>query len=184
MGWTGIQYFGGNRKEILQNEFFHETESVRQELIDCSLRGSTIYGIYRHTDKQTGKQDHEGIVILTSLKDGWLSYKEMGESVGPYYFNPPISLLDKLDALGEPCNEFAREWRTKCREFHKKHNFSKKVAEGSLIKFAKPLNFGHFQEDTFRLLKDGKRTLFRTKANTLCRISKWKTREFTIIEEF
>jgi hypothetical protein len=42
-------------------------------------------------------------------------HKDMDESMGPYYFSCPLSLLD---GASEPVNESAREWRDNVRKWH------------------------------------------------------------------
>jgi len=43
---------------------------------------------------------------------GWWGFKTMDESMGPYYWDCPTSLLD---LMGEPRNEDARQWRAEVR---------------------------------------------------------------------
>jgi hypothetical protein len=174
MGWTGMSpRYDGDRKKWLEDQFTGE----HSHLSDLSIKGSTAYGIYWWNDGNSTK--HEAIVILISCrKDEW-AYKDMGESALPYYFDAPKKLLDRLDKLGEPFNDNARQWRARCRE-----NLSTKyeaIPSGALVKFARELDFRSFKADTFTLAKDGRKTFFYAPNGTKCLIPKWQTRDHQII---
>jgi len=174
MGWTGMSpRYDGDKKKWLEDQFTGE----HSHLSDLSIKGSTAYGIYWWNEGNSTK--HEAIVILISCrKDEW-AYKDMGESALPYYFDAPRKLLDRLDQLGQPFNDNARQWRDRCRE-----NLSTKheaIPSGALVKFARELDFRSFKADTFTLAKDGRKTFFYAPNGTKCRIPKWQTRDHQII---
>jgi hypothetical protein len=56
-------------------------------------------------------------------------YKDMDESMGPYEYDCPLALLDKL---GPPPNEWAANWREKVRAFH-----ARRAAGADIVKTAK-----------------------------------------------
>lgn len=65
------------------------------------------------------------------------SYKDMCESAGPYRYNCPKGILDLLTATD---NEYAINWRNKCRENiqKKKEKLTKGTLPiGSIIRFKK-----------------------------------------------
>lgn len=180
MGWTGnYPPSHGDKKQWLIDEFTSENADFRWTLTDLSIKGSEAYGIYHQEDKKTGISIHETMVFLLSCrKDEW-SYKEMGETVHPYYYNAPKKLLDKIDGLYPPFNENAQKWRAKCRENHAKAKVSLK--DGDVVKFDKPISFGWFTEDTFTVIKSNSKTSFRTKNKVLCQITHWKKRDFKVL---
>lgn len=182
MGWTGfIKPAHGSRKDWLIKEFDQENDTNKWYLTDISMRGSVAYCIAWCEDKATGKKDHEGMVILTGIDGEWFNYKEMGESVEPYYYDAPRKLIDKLDALGTPINDNAKAWREKCR---KQALTEKKVLiDGQIVKFSQPLNFRTFKEDTFTYVKERGRTVFLTRTGTRCQITNWKKREYQVIAD-
>lgn len=185
MGWTGTLNHVGSVKDFLINEFTSENDTHKWELTDVSMKGSTAYGIYKVMDKPTGIITGECIVIRTRKEDGWIYYKEMGESTMPYYYDAPKKLLDKADLLYPPCNDHAVEWRAKCRAQLNKAKV--RVAFGSRIKFDHELSFkfasGEFKSDTFTLVEYGnRRGIFQTAENQLVRIPNWKKRNFTVLE--
>ena len=187
MGWTGSQYYGKDRKEFLIKEFTQENATHKWYLTDISMRGSVAYCIHWVEDKTTGTKQHEALVILTEKRrgdDGWIYYKNMGESCMPYYFNAPVRLINKLNKLGLPFNTSAKQWREKCLANASKPKV--KLEFGQTIKFAKSLNFvssnGSSELDTFTYTEYGnKRNIFRCMDGMLVRIPKWQTREFEVV---
>lgn len=183
MGWTGTLNTFKTTKEFLVNEFSGEDENFVWSLLDVSMRGSVAYGIAMRADKKTGILLSEGMVILTRKEDGWIYYKEMGETVMPYYYDAPLKLIKKLNALGEPFNDNARQWRAKCMEVASKPKV--KVKYGDLLKFSSALKFPNIglTEDTFMYTDyKGKRNIFRSNTDgSLVCIPKWQKREFTVL---
>lgn len=182
MGWTGsLKIDNLTTKQWLEKEFTSESDDHKWELTDVSMRGSVAYGIYKSQDKKTGIVLAEGFIILTRKEGDWIYFKEMGESVHPYYYDAPKRLLDKLDALYPPINDHARHWRNKCRETAQK-KANAKLSLGDVVKFSKPLSFGSFHEDTFTFEDYHGKSSFRATNGVLCRIPKWKTRDFTVMK--
>ena len=65
--------------------------------------------------------------LITGGRDGW-GYKPMDESMGVYYYDCPIALID---AAGETTNEEARAWRDRVREVAAR--MKRKLAPGTRI---------------------------------------------------
>lgn len=182
MGWTGTQFYGKDRKEFLHKEFTQENATHKWYLTDLSMRGSVAYCIHWVEDKTTGTKQHEALVVLTEKRrddKGWIYYKNMGETVMPYYFNAPVSLIKKLNALGEPYNDNAKQWREQCLANASKAKV--KLEFGQTVKFARALKFGSRELDTFTYTQYGnKRNIFSSLDGMLVRIPKWQTREFEV----
>lgn len=110
MGWTYYRasYFKNgkiDRKAECDAEFTGEN----YEVVKSRLVGSTWYAAIK--DKRT--DEVWGLVCLTSV-DGWdFGYKDMFEDMGPFCYDCPESILKLLSPTD---NEYANEWRTKCRE--------------------------------------------------------------------
>jgi hypothetical protein len=186
MGWTGSQYYGkGSRKDFLIQEFKQANATHTWWLSDISMRGNTAYCIHWVKDETTGEERHEGMVILTEKRrgdEGWIYHKAIGESVLPYYFNAPKSLIAKLNKLSEPCNDNAKQWRERC--LAKASKPSVKVKYGDLVKFSKTLKFPKIalETDTFTYTEwGGKRNIFTNDNGTLVCIPKWQKMEFTVL---
>jgi len=185
MGWTGKINRFKTVKEMLIHEFSGEDENFTWSLHDVSMKGSVLYGIASRQDKKTSISLSEAIVILTRKdKDGWTYYKEMGETVHPYYYDAPKRLLNKLDALYPPLNDNAIAWRAKCRSQISKAKI--KLKNGDIVRFASPMTFtfrskGRVSADTFQYVEyQGKRNIFKLD-NDLVRITNLNKKEFQII---
>lgn len=108
-------YYGAQSRETVITEYMQPTiqaNGVRTETLKHSRQGTNDWFLLRvmHPDGKT-----EITVLLNHWQHG--SYKPMDESVGPYYYNMPISWLAKLT---EPSNEWAAKWRESVRKFHAK----------------------------------------------------------------
>jgi hypothetical protein len=181
MGWTGMQPpYHGDKKRWLQDDFTSENQDFRWSLTDLYIKGNQAYGIHHVEDRKTGITLHEALVFLLSFRKEEWSYKVMGESVHPYYYNAPKTFMDKLEALFPPMNDNAKAWRQKCRESSEKQK-TKKLESGQVIKFAKPLDFRVFQENIFTYVKDNGKSVFLTRNGVRCQITKWKDRDYEIL---
>lgn len=125
MGWTFYNsHFNKNgkidRKAECDKLNTWDNENSKGRILKSAMKGSTYYAALEHTDKKTNTIEVVGLVFLTSsdLKNGCnFGYKDMTESMGPGYYDCPLSII-KL--LSPTTNEYAIEWRKKCIEQHKK----------------------------------------------------------------
>lgn len=120
MGWWGkARYACPKGKEritaVIEDEQKNcESAEYKWEVIDSAIKGTTVYLAIRRTNKTTGEIEVWGEVCLTRWDPkGYFMIKSMSEDMGPYYYDAPKHLLDKLT---EPYNDSAREWREKCEE--------------------------------------------------------------------
>lgn len=79
-----------------------------------------------------------GMCIVHRYRDGSLTYKDMDERMGPYYYRCPARILDRLTPTNEPTSN---EWRQKCRDYHAARLARPKVHVGDRVRFAEPLEF-------------------------------------------
>lgn len=108
MGWTTM-----HRYEPVKELFTKQIEwGKRYKVIDCKIVHMTeLYAAI--LDTQTNQVMGE-VWLLRYYKSGYnFGYKAMSESCGPYYFNCPKSVLDKLTPT-EDIN--ANTWRKQCLE--------------------------------------------------------------------
>lgn len=116
MGWTSYHatfYKNGtvDRKAEIDN-MWNNDASKKFEVLKSTMRGSVYYGAIKREERVFA------VIFLTSVdsKDYFnFSYKDMDETVCPYQYDCPISIL-KL--LSKTDNEYALEWRKKCYEKH------------------------------------------------------------------
>ena len=118
MGWWGKAHYscpkGKDRiKAVIEDEQKNcENAQYKWEVIDSAIKGSTVYLATSRTNKETGEAEVWAEVCLTRWDPkGFFMVKSMSEDMGPYYYDCPKHILDKLTA---PYNDSAREWREKC----------------------------------------------------------------------
>jgi len=115
MGWVfyDSHYYKSNGKVDRKKEIdskFNENDTV----VKSAMVGSTYYAAI----KNTNTNEVFAYIALTSQDDrhGFnFGYKDMDETCGPYESKCPNSIL-KL--LSPTTNEWALQWREKCREYH------------------------------------------------------------------
>lgn len=154
MGWTTTYEDVGNDsksiREFLRKEFTWE----KCEVIDDAKVGNTVFQAIR--ERKTGEAF--GMVILIGRDQGFLSYKDMSEDMGPYQYNCPLHILDKLSPTTD---KWANEWRRGCRNYHAKHKSQKQIPSGSIVKFSHPIKFSTGEKlNTFVLIRYGRRVRF------------------------
>ena len=117
MGWTGYcatHYKSDgaiDRKADLDHELFRFEKEDGHKLVKSAMVGAVYYAAAK-----SPRGDVYGLVVVTQasrkVENGcnfW--YKDMDESMGPFYYDCPPSIL-KL--LSPTCNERALSWRKSC----------------------------------------------------------------------
>lgn len=132
-----------NTKNVSWKDFiYRQIEDDRFKIVHYSKVGSVAYLAI--------KKDNSivfGCVVWCFVDKGNKGYKLMEESTGPYYYDAPKVLLDKLTPTD---SEYAIEWRRKCRD----RAAARKVKVGDIIRFADPVRWGNSNEETdFRIIR-------------------------------
>ena len=128
-----------------------------------------------------------GLIVLWSSSHGEFRWKIIDEAMGPVEIQCPVSILNLLTPLpvslvGPSGDLWSEKWRAACRANAKRRTI--KLSHGQVIKFDNAMSFGGYgTEDTFTVIRMGRRTLFRTPTGVPCRITKWQTRSFTVVEQ-
>ena len=169
MGWTS--YHATRFKEVNRGRKSTMTVDVKREmdeeifrgweasdgnykLIKSAMYGSTYYGAIQKTNDDTKESEVFAVVVLTSVENNKffnISYKDMDETMLPFYYDCPESILKLLTPTD---NENANIWREKCR----KRNKDKKVLakhEPIILTVKAPLLSGHKPGDRVKLHWDG-----------------------------
>jgi len=111
MGWTFP--YGAARSDVIAEltpkERISENGYIFRTLRHC-CKGNVLYALHEsgmpeETRKWIG-------IYLIQKHDGDWGYKDMEESMHPYYYNCPVSYLDDAS---EPTNKAASEWRDEVR---------------------------------------------------------------------
>lgn len=133
MGWT----FTNRQKGISTKRFFEDTCNYTNEdgsygrVLDCKARLDTAYIAYEIKRKDL-PSEVVGVVCLTKyVKDYYnFGYKDMDETMGPYSYDCPKAILEKLTPT---TNEYALKWREKCKEKLAKNEEAKRLKVGDKI---------------------------------------------------
>ena len=108
------------------------------EVLKSRMVGRVYYAAAKITDSQKETEEVFAVVSLTSTKtdDGFnFGYKSMTEDMGPGYYDCPESILNLLSPTDD---EYALEWREKCRERIKKKKEGRTknaLPVGSIIRY-------------------------------------------------
>ena len=139
MGWTSYHaeyYKHGkiDRKAECDKIFTEDGKNGKWEVLKSVMHGGTYYAAVRRT-RPDGETYVFGAVCLTHVDmNDWFnfSYKDMDESVGPYNYDCPPSILDMLSPTEK---EYALEWRRRCRERAESKRRLEKLPVGAAIEF-------------------------------------------------
>jgi hypothetical protein len=148
MGWLSMQSLGGHAgpREYLDNQFAHEDDQLRSRVLRSSICRRVYYAAVEHVRPPDGEREVWACVCLTrynpNARDGYIfGYKDMEESMGPYYYDCPAVILDLLTPTD---NENSLSWRAKCREAAAQRRTvaaKPKPRPGQVIVFEPPVEF-------------------------------------------
>jgi len=108
MGWDGIRT-SERVEDVIRKQF---DDLVDLHIAYPNAQESAAYGAFRSRSGLI-----VGVVIVFERRGDWLYLKTMDESMGPYYYDCPVRILDQLSPLESfGCNmSSAAEWRQECR---------------------------------------------------------------------
>lgn len=153
MGWTSYHanYYKNNgdidRKRECDAYFEEGLNKGFYKIVRSTIKGSVYYAAVKALMKMSGENYVEipeseqkvfAVVFLTKTdKNDYFNfaYKDMDESMGPCYYDCPVSILN---LLSETDSEYANSWRNKCRENNNKKNSPNSLSKlpvGTSIKF-------------------------------------------------
>lgn len=128
MGWTSYQATHYDKRGNIDRKA--ECDSLMNnsthKVLKSSIKGSIYYAALKYTEDFIEKYPNYkdavfAVVIITSVdnKDPYFnfSYKDMDESMGPCFYDCPLSILNLLTPTD---SEFANQWRDTCRIRNKK----------------------------------------------------------------
>lgn len=123
MGWIFTQ--GATRADTIDRCIrFQENEHGRWTTLAHCTKANVLWAVIEWHRKDTGQtQAFIGCFLLARHKGyGW-GYKDLSESMGPYYYSCPLAYLDMAP-------EADAAWRQKVREWHARG--SRKVEVGDV----------------------------------------------------
>lgn len=110
MGWL---FNWDTRKELIDHitQEYHTFKTLRH----CT-RGNVLWALHRSTQTNGETGRFVGCYLLNKDASAGWGYKDMDETMGPYYYTCPKSYI--RDA-SPPINQVAADWRAKVLEYHK-----------------------------------------------------------------
>lgn len=167
MGWTGSQKgVGISIADYLRAETNCCNDKASHEVIDIVVKGcSAAYAAVRYTNNETGQSYVYGLVyaLRYDRKNDYLCYKDMDETMGPFFYDCPEHILNLLTPTK---NEEAKSWRDKCRAVLAQRESLKQelsaAKEGTIFKFGEPVEFtrgGRHQYMTYHH-REGRKLVF------------------------
>ena len=180
MGWTTL-----HRERGQSNDDFFKAELVGpdREIVASTTIKSVYYAAVREPDGEVWAM--VALLHWAPRSHHNFGYKDQTEHVGPGVYRAPLKVLD---ALTETDNEYALEWRAKCREHHATKAAEKPLAVGTTIRVAEGLSFRSGRKaikvDEFVYVgTPRRRDLFRTvgQGDFLVRLPQW--RQLKIVDE-
>ena len=156
MGWTSSHRSSNQSvKDYLIEEINETGKTATFKVLDIAIvKRNTAYLAVKRTSIDTGKSEVFAMVILIRYGRGQfnITTKEMGEDMGPFYYDCPARILDILTPTD---HTEAVLWRERCRaNLANCESLKKELAtakEGDVFKFGSPVRFtkGTFEQMTF-----------------------------------
>ena len=170
MGWISIPSFmceykpDGqiDRKKTLDKELnlsFKDNGQYEYKLLKSQMYGATCYSAIEKNIKKENNKKVFALITITRVENGELWYKDMDESMWPYYYDCPHSIFKLLTPVEE--GSYADSWRKECiRRKQWKHNYT----EAKEMKFIAPCDLasGTKKGEVIHLIKikNGKRLVW------------------------
>jgi hypothetical protein len=165
MGWTA-GHLEASFSALAAIEFDLGSD-LAARVIDTVRYGTVIYAAVRSRDQK----DVFALVLLAERQGGVLYTKPISEDMGPAEDRCPSRILDLLTA---PSNEYARQWRQRCRARAAKPS----PLKGQTVAFAEELAFTNGEAHRKFVYEGGSR--FRTTSGVRCHIKNWRELELTV----
>lgn len=192
MGWLFMSRGGmgafATPKAYLDNQCTYPPDpaSGREtglRVLKSTVRAGAYYAACQSYDAD-GCQETFAIICLIRWNPGAKSgeefgYKDMSETMGPYNYDCPASVLD---LLGPPGNDYAAQWREQCRQ-RLALTSRRKPKPGDTLVLAEAMTFTDgVAESRFRVEQLGQKTRLRRMSDGVgVRISGLMTRAWTVV---
>ena len=190
MGWLFMSkyHMGGfhSPKAYLDAQCSYAPGSERTQglrLLKSVWSGGEYYAAVQPYDETGAVEPVLAIVCLVrwnpkSTSGQHFGFKDMDEGMGPCEAKCPASVLD---LLGPPRNEYAAEWRRRCRRRIALLQ-RPKPQTGDLLIFPEDIHFGDaYSCRRFRMVDNGRRAIFRGEGGGLYQIRRYMERDWTLV---
>ncbi len=127
MGW--LFTYDASKADIIRDLTApEENETRRWETIAHCVRGNVLWAVVEITYKQENRRKRFIACYLLAKQDGcgW-GYKDMEESMHPYYYSCPLKYLDMVPVANA-------DWRTEVQTYHRNRNRKLRIGQKVGIK--------------------------------------------------
>jgi hypothetical protein len=165
MGWTAgaLDQPFTSRNAIA----FELGDEFASRVVDTARYGTVIYAAV-----QAPKRDQVfGLVLLAERSGGILYTKAVGEDEGPCEDCCPERILDLLT---DPSNDYAQQWRSRCRARIERG----RPKPGQAVAFAEPLKFLDGTEHRVLIFVKGSR--FKSHDGAHYHVPSWWTLDYEV----
>lgn len=173
MGWlsTYVGYTKKSRKDLYRE--FVETSTWKLDYIE--EKGSTLFVVYKNT--KTNKKFCG--VVLTQIKNGEFSNKEIAISSCPYSFNCSKKFLNMVMEIEDTSSKYVKDWLDGVNEYNEKSKNKRgllnNLKTGDTIEFLRA-NFGDKKQWTVSNII-GNKVYFEGYI-----LKGWKSQEFIVVK--
>lgn len=136
MGWTFL-YDAPEKRDVIADV---TKGSDTLKCVRKAIHGNELWTIWQNTE--TGLKYI--VLFLLARSNGNWGYKDMTESMGPYYYQCPLSFLDEVPVVNE-------EWRKGVRSFHEEQKRNRKLLKS--IRAGQIVTLKGCKPDRFRVLQ-------------------------------
>jgi hypothetical protein len=167
---------GESDRDHLQRELWPDGQ---YHVGECGTAGGTFYALC----EPAAEGESFALIVLQQRTRDEHNYgrKELEEASGPCESQCPERVLDAIErAIPVPPNDWAQEWRARCRENIARRQAAKAVKSGTWIELASPLVFSDgVERSRFQLIE---RSTFRASDGVRVQVSNWRTRLYAVVE--
>ena len=118
MGWTSKSCWITHNDFTVEEaaEFLKIEFGMHDKIHEAYLhRDNLQHEIYALVENPETRQKYI-LVILVQIQQSEIIWKEMSDSMEPFYYNCPVEMLDKSDSN----NQDAKDWRRTCKKTNSK----------------------------------------------------------------
>jgi len=129
MGW--LFSYGKSKADIIKDLIAPEENATRRwETIAHCVRGKVLWSVIEITYKQDNRSKRLIVChLLAKQKDcGW-GYKDIEESMHPYYYSCPLQFLDMAPVANT-------DWRARVQAYHRYRNQKLEIGQRIAIQGA------------------------------------------------
>jgi len=142
MGWTySHKNKGISVKDFFSEEFNFKRNEKTLKVIDCFATISEAY-LAMETSTENSREVFAVVcrIHYNSKEYFNFGYKDMDETMGPYYYNCPERILNLLTPT---TSQYAIEWRKKCREKIERKKARPHFRINDILEFKKSVLFNN-----------------------------------------